>query len=47
MRIFFVSALLNNNTLNTSPLSMCGSFRKAASFVDHPTKGATQHIFVF
>ena len=38
--------LLNNNTLNTSPLSMCGSFHRATSFVDHSTKGAAQHIFV-
>ena len=30
-RIFFVFALLNSNIVNSSPLSMCGSFRRAAS----------------
>ena len=41
-----MSTLLNNNTLNRSPLSMCGSFPIAASFLDHSTKGAAQDIFV-
>ena len=35
-RIFFLYTLLNNNTLNTSPLSMCGSFLSQSSFFRRP-----------